>query len=73
MSRENEQLAQSLNTSESVVDYLINYLGLSEIVATALIMNDEPTPTMIIELFARAVPADEDSFFWGDVEYSRGI
>jgi len=69
MSRENEQFASSINTTDSVVDYLS--LENTDDVIREMIMNDEPTSQMIADLWEYAIPADEDYFFWGDVEYNR--
>jgi hypothetical protein len=70
MSRENEEFADSLNTTEAVVDYLINIEDMSRDAVYEMIAWGEPSPAMIKKILLNAV-IEDGYFFWGDVEYSR--
>ena len=71
MSKSNEQLAQSINTTTEVVDYLMGEKKMSEEEIVKMISDDEPTDEMVKEIWENAIPEDEEYFFWGDVEYNR--
>jgi len=71
MTRENEQFAASINTTEGVVNYLRNSKNMTEDQVREMIMDDEPTAEMIKELWENAIDKDEEYFFWGDCEYNK--
>ena len=71
MSRENEQLSTSINTTESVVDYLLNQDGANEDSVTKMIMDGPPTAEMKKKIFEEIIPADRAYFFWYYYEYKR--
>lgn len=71
MNREHEQFAQSICTTESVINYLMDVKNMSENQVCKMIMDDEPTDEMIADLFENAIPEDEDNFYWGNGEYNR--
>jgi len=66
MNRENEQFAASIGTDERVINYLVDVKKMSEDEILELVMDDEPTQSLINEL--RDVTCGEE-FMWGDSEY----